>query len=168
MSELEISNAQFWINLVGALVGLSLLFKGYFEYQKSNQIKRAEFLEKMIVEFGAPERKLALEILEGYGHQGKNGYYLVDMKRTLRDHRTSEPITSSDEVAVRKSFDALLDFLTKLSYYTQNGLMSKKELIYFRYYLEKIRDQPEVRAYISSYFYPSDFDKLFTLLPNRK
>lgn len=151
----------------GALGALLLFFRGYLEYRRANATRRAEFLDKMIHEFNAPEKKIALALLDDYGYNGEHGFCAVDLSVVLRDH-TKLAIATLVEVDCRKSFDSLLDFCTRLSYYVQNDLMSSRELIYFRYYLEKVRDNAAVRAYINRYFYAKDFEELFDALPNGK
>lgn len=165
MSETQLQLLELILKIGGAIGGLFLFFRGFIEYRKANRTKRAEFLDKMINEFNAPEKKVAIGLLDDFGYNGEHGFCAVRLDEVLRDH-TKQPIANLVEVDCRKSFDALLDFYTRLSYYIQNDLMSSRELIYFRYYLEKVRDNPAVRAYIARYFYPKDFAELFDALPD--
>lgn len=167
MTELQLQLLELILKIGGAIGGLFLFFRGYLEYKRANATKRAEFLDKMITEFHSEEKKAALALLDDYGYASPTGLPSMPLYVYLRDHR-QQPIANNDEVAVRKSFDNLLDFCTRLSYYIQNDLMSSRELIYFRYYLEKLRDKQEVRAYIGNYFYPRDFNELFDALPDGK
>lgn len=167
MTEQQLQILELTLKIGGAIGGLFLFFRGYMEYRRANATKRAEFLEKMITEFNAPEKKIALALLDDYGYVGEHEGPREPLGIYLRDHRQI-PIVTMVEVDVRKSFDSLLDFYTRLSYYIQNDLMSSRELIYFRYYIEKVRDKPEILAYISYYFYPRDFRELFEALPDGK
>jgi hypothetical protein len=167
MNQPTIQILELIIKYGGALGGLLLFFRGYLEYRRANATKRAEFLEKMIAEFNAQEKKVALYMLDDYGYTGALGACPVNMPLLLRNHRQA-PIQTLIEVESRQSFDNLLDFYTRLSYYIQNDLMTSRELIYFRYYLEKVRDNPAVIAYIGYYFYPKDFKELFEAIPNEK
>lgn len=167
MTEQQLQLLELVLKIGGAIGGLILFYRGYMEYRRANATKRAEFLDKMITEFGAPEKKVALLLLDDYGYTGEHGFCAVDLTVVLRDH-SKQPIATLIEVDCRKSFDNLLDFCTRLSYYLQNELMSSRELIYFRYYLEKLRTNAAVRAYIARYFYEKDFEELFDAIPNGK
>lgn len=162
MSKKELEILELVLKVGAAAGGFILFFKGFFEYRKANRVKRAEFLDKMISDFNLPDKKTAVQVLDDFGYQGAQ-FPQNHISIYLRDHR-QQPIANVDEVAVRASFDSLLDFLTRLSYYLQNDLISERELIYFRYYLVKVRDNPAVRNYIRLYFYERDFDALFHAL----
>jgi hypothetical protein len=82
------------------------------------------------------------------------------LKWILRDHRKN-PVTSALEIEIRDSFCALLDYFSKLNYYLQNKLISKDELEYFRYYINKVMNNEAVNSYIASYYYNRDFRLLF-------
>lgn len=169
MTEFQLQILELILKIGGAIGGLFLFFRGYLEYRKSNRTKRAEFLEKMITEFNTPDKKIALNLLDDYVYVKEEDRTIdpreqlakaVPLAHYLRNHR-QEPISGHDEVEVRRSFDHLLDFFTRLSYYIQNDLMTSRELIYFRYYIDKMQHKPEVRDYIRFYFYERDFLCLF-------
>jgi hypothetical protein len=168
MNQQTLQILELCIKYGGALGGLLLFFRGYLEYRRSNATKRADFLEKMISEFKLPEKKIAIALLDDFGYTGTHpcpdG---VNLTEVLRNHH-HRAINTMMEVDVRASFDQLLDFYTKLSYYIQNDLMSSRELIYFRYYIEKVEQNKAVEAYIRCYFYWSDFEALYKALPKDK
>jgi hypothetical protein len=47
---------------------------------------------------------------------------------------------NQDEIVIRTIFDALLNFFGKLGYLIDTGIITKKELGYFLYYIEKAKD----------------------------
>lgn len=176
MAEFDANTFELIAKILGGAGGLILFFRGYQEYRRSNKIKRAEFLEKLIADFHADGHRIAINLLDDYVYVKTEDRSLspaeqmsksVSLQVLLRDHR-KEPITEIEAIAVRRSFDQTLDFFTRLSYYLQNNLITPKELIYFRYYIERIRDKKEVRNYISYYFYPGDFDELFDAVQRLK
>ena len=154
---------------VTAIGGITLFFIGRFEYSKSVKVKRAEFLDKLVTEFLNKDTEVARNMLDDYVYVIEENRELdpvaqksqaTPLAAYLRDHDI-DPIGRKDEIAVRRSFDKLLDFMTKLSYYLSNNLISSSELQYFRYYIHKIDNKAEVKGYISKYFYLEDFILLF-------
>jgi hypothetical protein len=161
---------KFIIKIGTAVGGIIAFLKGLKEYQANNRIKRAEFLEKLIVEFLESKNDIARALLDDYiyvSEANRNASPIeqkemaIPLSTFLRDH-IAEPIRSADEIKVRKSFDNLFDFLTKLSYYLKQQLITPAELSYFKYYLEKIKNKPEVIAYIKRYYYWDDFSNLIS------
>lgn len=140
------------------------------EFRSNNKIKRAEFLEKLITEFHHSKTEIARSLLDDFIYVSKANRDLTpeeqlnrsqSLSSLLRNHKI-EPITTPNEIKVRESFDHLLDFFTKLSYYLKQQLINPAELSYFRYYLDKMENKPEVKAYIENYYYLDDFDLLYT------
>jgi hypothetical protein len=52
-----------WAWLIGGLFTFITFVKGIIEYSKNNRIKRAEFLEKLIIEFSESKLFLAKKFL---------------------------------------------------------------------------------------------------------
>lgn len=154
-----------------------VFFVGRFEYQKTIKIKRAEFLDNLISEFLDKDTEIARSMLDDYVYVTENLKELnpIEQKEKavklgwyLRDH-DKVPIANNDEIKVRKSFDKLFDFLTKLSYYHANKLISASELTYFRYYLNKLEQKKaEVDVYIEKYFYRKDIESLLAAVEKIK
>ncbi len=160
----------FWIKIVTSTGGLIAFLWGIYIYQADTRIKRAEFLDKLIKEFLNPDIDIARNMLDDYVYVEKENRNRTPAEQKavakplalfLRDH-TTEPIGLRDEIAVRKSFDKLLDFFTRLSYYAKQKLITREELSYFRYYVDKIENKPEVIAYLKRYYYMDDFNHLFS------
>src|SRR6185312_13278586 len=55
-----------WAWLIGGLFTVAGFIKALMEFIKSNRIKRAEFLEKLIQEFNEPKMFLAKRILDDF------------------------------------------------------------------------------------------------------
>jgi hypothetical protein len=153
--------------------GLYIFFAGRKEYIRTQKLKRAEFLDKLISDFLAPETEIARKMLDDYVYVKKENRnkspqdqknLAIPLATYLRNHLNEEPIGMQDEIEVRNSFDKLLDFFTKLSYYLNNKLISPRELTYFKYYIVKIKDKQEVIKYISAYYYPEDFVLIFSAI----
>jgi hypothetical protein len=162
---------------VAAIGAIIVFFVGRYEYRKSIKIKRAEFLDKLIAEFLDKETEIARSLLDDYIYvtDELKGLSTEEQKQKavklgfyLRDHDKC-PIKNTDEIKVRKSFDELFDFFTKLSYYLSNNLISASELTYFKYYLNKLEQKKDdVNEYINKYFYMKDFQTLLIALKKIK
>jgi hypothetical protein len=123
---------KYVINIGTAVGGIIAFLKGLKEYQANNRIKRAEFLEKLIIEFLEPKNDIARALLDDFvyvSEVNKNASPIeqkemaIPLSTFLRDH-LAEPICLTDEIKVRKSFDNLFDFLTKISYYLKQQLIT--------------------------------------------
>jgi hypothetical protein len=175
-----------WAWFIGGLLTLIGVIRGFMEYVKSNRIKRADFLEKLILEFNDPKMFLAKRILDDFwidleggpkteisddelvkrgSIEKKDPVVLRDLvKDLLRDH-SERSVTGQGEQRARQSFDDILDFFTKLEYYLSLKLISKDELYYFDYYIRRcaFKASGAVRSYAERYGYPSLF-RLFYVL----
>jgi hypothetical protein len=120
----------------GAAAGTIIVFLvGRVEYRNSIKIRRAEFLDKLIAEFQDKNTSIARGLLDDYVYVTDKMKELTPsqqkemaepLSKYLRDHH-EHPIENDEEIKVTKSFDALFDFFTKLSYYLSNKLISPKE-----------------------------------------
>ena len=173
-----------WAWLLGGLVTIIGLIKGLFEFTKANRIKRAEFLEKLILEFNESKMFLAKRILDDFwvepngtkemsneellsrGSQEKKEKDELKLlvKDLLRNHG-ERSVTGEGEQRARQSFDDLLDFFTKLDYYLTLRLISKPELNYFLYYIQRCAYKADgaVMQYAETYGYPALFRLFFVL-----
>lgn len=167
----SIVNFEFLLKVGGGIGGLMLFFRGLTEYRRNSSIKRAEFLDRLIADFSRKENQIALRMLDDFVYVKPENSDALPHEQAVRDdglaiylrnHRNpGNAITEEYEIVVRNSFDSLFDFFTKLSYYLQNNLITPKELIYFQYYIDKIKTKKEALGYVRIYFYYSDFEKLF-------
>lgn len=64
-------------------------------------------------------------------------YKTLNLRKHLRYHKSpkADPATDIRERAVRRSFDSMIYFFFKLQYLHRIRLLDKKELYYFRYYM---------------------------------
>lgn len=162
-------NMKFCIEIGTFLLALTASFIALMEYHSNNKIKRAEFLEKLIIEFHDQKTKIAQSLLDDFIYVSIENRTLSPKQQLenakslsifLRDHKI-EAITGRDEIEVRESFDHLLDFFTKLSYYSKQHLITPAELSYFNYYISKIKHNKQVETYIKTYYCWDDFLLLF-------
>ena len=173
-----------WAWILAGLVTLIGLARGLIEFSKANRIKRAEFLEKLILEFNEPKMFLAKRILDDFwllteGNVKMTNEDLITegsregidddalkarVKDLLRSHQTRS-VTGEGEHRARQSFDDLLDFFTKLDYYLTLKLISKEELNYFLYYVKRCAYKADgaVMSYAETYGYPALFRLFHTL-----
>lgn len=167
--ELWVERIKFIVAAIGSIV---LFVIGRLEYLKTVKIRRAEFLDKLITDFLDRGTEIARYMLDDYVYVKKENRketpirqkeLAIPLKNYLRNHNI-DPIGTEDEIIVRKSFDRLLDFFAKLSYYKNQNLITANELQYFKYYLNKIYKKEEVIGYIKTYFEVRDFKILFNAL----
>ena len=173
-----------WAWLIGGFITLVGVIRGLMEYSRNNRIKRAEFLEKLILEFNDPKMFLAKRILDDFwidtegneeipdaelvkkgSAEKKEREQLIELVTVLlRDHE-ERAVTSYGEQQARQSFDDLLDFFTKLDYYLSLKLVSKQELIYFLYYFNRCayKARGAVMFYAGRYGYQSLFRLIYVL-----
>jgi hypothetical protein len=150
MTEVELS-----LKVVGLIVAIVVAFKGVIEYSNSQKIKKFEILNKLIEEFEHKKTELARLILDEFSvEQGKEKVYKSDLRETLRNHK-DKIIPYGIETEVRESFDKLLDFYSKLDYMIMLGLLKKRDLFYFRYFLKKIVEDEAIMNYVKIYGYSS-------------
>ncbi|MGA9154019.1 MAG: hypothetical protein WBZ36_25850 [Candidatus Nitrosopolaris sp.] len=69
---------------------------------------------------------------------------------------------NQDEIVIRTIFNALLNFFGKLGYLVDTGIVTKRELGYFLYYIEKAKDNWAVIHFAKDLDY-----ELFAVLLNR-
>jgi hypothetical protein len=77
----------------------------------------------------------------------------MDLGNVLRNHEDRD-VTASDEIAIRMSFDSLLDFFVKLEYLLSMNLIKKSELEYFNYYIRKTAENGAAVSYMKAYKFP--------------
>jgi hypothetical protein len=173
-----------WGWFIGGLITMIGVIKGLMEYIKNNRIGRADFLEKLIVEFNSSKMFLAKRILDDFWIERDGSHEISDIdlvklgsmekkekaelaalvKDLLRNHADKSVIGYGEQQA-RQSFDDLLDFFTKLDYYLSLKLISKQELTYFQYYFQRCAYKADgvVMFYAATYGYPSLFRLLYVL-----
>lgn len=154
---------QSWLPSVVALIAIVW---GILEYRNAQKLKRKQILFKLVHEFDySSEMYLAQRILDDFNvveyfrerkikFRHREAYYFAsNLKRLLRDHKKI-PIEDPGERAIRDSFDALLEFFGKLEYLLEVGLIEKKELLYFQYFLDKCQASDAVMKYVKTYGFP--------------
>jgi hypothetical protein len=159
--------------LIAAVVVLVGFFWGLITYKKDQTLRRKDVIFPLINEFDeSKQMKIAKYLLDDKkierGPDWKwpeNFYRKQYLSIILRDPLTKEKeIKDAGEFAIRESFDALLDFFYKLEYLFETDIIKPKEIIYFKYYLDKIYDEKPVMNYITIYKFPVNIKKLQRLL----
>jgi hypothetical protein len=150
-----------------AAAALGGVLWGVYEYSKARITARQQVLFEVIKEFNQSDQmKIAKDIL-GYGNVRKenkkknweqpDSYYSKDhLAQILRYIPPGTPGTEVEqgEKDIRDSFDALIVFLGKIGYLLMVGAITQDETVYFRYYMQKIQDDPNVREYTEKYDFP--------------
>jgi hypothetical protein len=77
----------------------------------------------------------------------------TDLRQVLRNHRDRD-VTAPEEIAIRMSFDSLLDFFVKLEYLLSLRLIKRSEIEYFEYYINKAVGNAAVVSYMNTYKFP--------------
>ncbi len=99
------------VAIAGLLIGVAGFYLSMKEFRKSNLLKRAEFLEKLIEEFNRPDKYLALKILDDFWVGAGN-------------QETSAPMTDN-ELVENGSKEAIEK--ERLSHYVQNMLRDHRK-----------------------------------------
>jgi hypothetical protein len=157
--------------LIAAIAGVTGLFWAVFQYRQGQIERRKTTLFELVEDFDSSDAiKPAKMILDDYYLNSQDGWQVKsdryygreNLKLILRDHKT-QPVSDPGEIAIRDSFDALLDFFSRLGYLMDIKLVKKKELTYFRYYIERAKTNPAVKQYTGIYEFPL-FQKLLDQL----
>jgi hypothetical protein len=153
------ANTSFIIaTLIPTLVGAATAFIALITYWKGQLLNRKDLIIPLMKEFdnsedlflakaimddftcNIPPSNTNSEILKNLYNMSQDDfefYNKSNLKEFLRDHRDpeAEPVTSIKERTVRRSFDSMIYFFFKLEYLYRIGLLKKKELYYFKYYM---------------------------------
>ena len=166
---------------VGIGGGLWGLFNGLKEYRNSQEIrkkeleerqrgltlKRQEILFPLIKEFDEGEKIFyAKELIDGVhikledNNRKFKTYSKKDFPNLLirKDNDYTKPL-DEDEIRIRLLIDSLLNFFGKLGYLMDNELITKKEINYFLYYIERTIDDESIIAFAKNLDY-----ELFAIL----
>ncbi|MGI0082157.1 MAG: hypothetical protein ACREAF_00565 [Nitrosopumilaceae archaeon] len=158
---IEISETS--VALVTIIVTVFGTLFGIYQYNKDQINRRKDTLMPLTSEFDddANEMRIAKDLLDNY--KFPKGYwdnplveydwYEISNLEIFRHHE-KKTIDDAGEQKIRESFDALLDFFGKVGYLLDVGLIKKKEIEYFRYYLDKTIDSEGVGLYVSNYEFP--------------
>ena len=147
--------------LIGAGAGLGGFIWGLQTYKKDQHLRRKDIIFPLIKEFDESEQmKYAKDLLDDKTicpqcnwKYKQRFYHKQNFDIILRDHGP-KPISDPGEFAIRKSFDALLDFFYKLQYLFEINLIKSNEIRYFKYYVDKIAKEENVINYINIYSFP--------------
>ena len=91
-----------------------------------------------------------------------------NLRNILRYHKAGakdggedidRPVEDKGEIQIRNSFTALLDFLGRLGYLLDIGVIMPKEVEYFEYFIKESKEEPAIVRYAQIY----DF-RLFAIL----
>ena len=145
-----------FIKYITAIIALVGAIKGIIEYSKSQKYKKIEMLERLITEFGNSDKKIAKDLLDDFWMKDKKDKIICysNLEIVLRNHKESG-VSDIVELDARESFDKLFDFFSKLDYLIQLKLISKRDLYYFEYYIEKTVANNGCMNYAEIYNYRS-------------
>lgn len=172
MTKASKENFDIWLKILTLIGSIIAFVFTLITWNEQNQTKRADFLENKIKEFDDTSTLIARSILDDFAicdtinaiainmsaqemiYIGSSrikdstdkvlDIQLINIGKTLN---RDLPDTSISRQKVRLSFDKLLAFFGKLDYYLKLGLMTKKEVEYFTYYIRKCSDNDEIMKY---------------------
>jgi hypothetical protein len=140
------------ISIVTTIVGIIGGGFGIITYFQNQTLKRQEIILPQMKEFDeCKDLTIAKLLLDDFVFPAEDGkeYSKDNLAEVLRDHKIRE--VEGSEIDVRGSFDALLNFFGKLGYLIDIGVITRIELGYFRYYIDKAFDQSSVKNYAVTY-----------------
>lgn len=149
----------FFVDFIIPSIGIGTLIVAIITYHRNQIIKRADVIFPLITEFDNSEKMFfAKKILDNFHirvtNQGPN-WHKGDLSVILRIPSTDESYSySDDQIKIRESFDALLDFLCKLDYLIKINLITKNELSYFNYYVDRLVNEPSIIKYLKNFNFP--------------
>lgn len=159
------------IAAVAAAAALGGVFWGIYQYRQGQAAKRQEVLFLLVKDFNeSKDLNLAKEIL-GYDHLRKTEetkdwqhidephYYSVDkLGEILKSDKERSELSSApanpEELAIRYSFDNFIVFLGKIGYSLKVGAIKRHEILFFKYYIDKAKENPAVEHYTTANEFP--------------
>jgi hypothetical protein len=78
-------------------------------------------------------------------------YHIFYLERIFRLIQPGDPIKDVGEHKIRESFDALIDFFVRLEYLMRLDLITRDDITFFEYYIEKAANEPTILKYIDHY-----------------
>lgn len=173
------------IGVVGTAIGVVGGIFAIIERRTNQRLKHQEILFPLMTEFDMNKKiRYANTLIENIPIQLKHDNEIISgMPITLRysdnenkvlkyrsdylpfllvGHRSNTQDLNQDEFIVREIFDELLNFFGKLGYLIDKGLITKKDLNYFLYYIELAKDNWAVIHFARDYNY-----ELFAILLDR-
>ena len=168
------------IETVSIIVGIAGFIFGLTKNEENKKLKRQEIIFPLMDKFDKSKNlKTAKLILDNFildpndpkfperkdwarkeFDKVHGGYYRKrNLKFILRVPRDNDKIEDQGEQDIRNSFDSLLDFLGRLGYLMHIKIITEKEMIYFQYYIDRIRNDDAIIFYIKEYEF-----ELFALL----
>lgn len=144
---------------------MGALIWGIVVYKEEQSNKRKELAFKLLTDIENNDKiRLAMAILKGFIVRVPNDnlkyqrsyYHINNLKIILRDHM-KDPIVDPGELEIRLSFDVLLSFFDKLALQLNMGAIKRKEIEYFRDYIEELKINEAVNEYAKTYNYVNYF-----------
>jgi hypothetical protein len=147
-----------------AAAALGGVLWGVYQYSKARITARQQVLFEAIKDFNeSKQMKIAKDIL-GYGNVRKENrkdgwehpdtYYTKDNLAQILRILPPGTEVEKGEKDIRDSFDALIVFLGKIGYLLMVGAITQDETLYFRYYIQKIQNDRNVKEYAEKYEFP--------------
>jgi hypothetical protein len=140
--------------LIAAVVALVGFIWGLITYRRDQNLRRKDVIfPKYLLDDKKVERRPNWKWPDDFY---RRQYLSIILRK--------KEINDAGEFDIRESFDALLDFFYKLEYLYETDIIRSKEIIYFKYYLDKISREPAVMKYNAIYNFPVNIEKLQSLL----
>ncbi len=141
------------LSIVSTAVSAGGAMFGVITHSKNQTLKRQEIIIPLIKEFDTDDRLgIARRLLEGIPVVVEDREYGVDeLPTVLRVLDPREERLTPTELKIRYSFVGLIDFFCKLGYLMEIGVITRKDLGYFDYYIYKARDNSAINTYTEKY-----------------
>jgi hypothetical protein len=149
---LDVDSTEKVISIIIGIVGITY---GTLQFFRNRRLKRQEIILPLIREFDTSKKlQLAKMILDdfvlypekrmGWSIKEERYYRRQNLGKILRyPMKPEEVIVDQGEHDIRDSFSSLLDFFGKLGYLLDLGVITKKDLGYFQYYIRRARYHEE-------------------------
>jgi hypothetical protein len=126
------------------------------EQQRELALKRQEIIFPLIKEFDEKETLYyAKQIIDGVPVEAepKKGAAKKTFTYADLDHLYANPPFSDDELFIRIIIDHFLNFFGKIGYLLDNEIITKKEISYFLYYIERAIRNEAIKVYARMHDY---------------
>jgi hypothetical protein len=150
--------------------GLWGLYKGLDEYKESRKLREQELKEKQR-ELALKRQEIIFPLIKEF-EENQNLFYAKELidgvsieaepkkgatKKTYTgfdlDLLSKSPPFNDDELFMRIIIDNFLNFFGKIGYLLDNNIITKKEISYFLYYIERVVKRQPVMTYAKNLEY---------------
>jgi hypothetical protein len=151
-----------YIAAVTAAAGIGGILWGVYQYRQGQAAKRQEVLFLLVKEFNESENLHYAKQILGYNsvkvkdknNQDKYHRYSIEQLGQILKNDKEKSFNDPGELDIRDSFDNFIVFLGKIGYSLKVGAIKRHEILFFKYYIDKAKNNDAVERYSKTNEFP--------------